>query len=832
MKTHPAVLRNVIGIALLGVLVSCSDELSNPTPDTSGSSSAMLTEVELPGYLGVSLSTAGLNGSRGDTSTSPSIGGEFHDGETSESLFSPGVNHHFILLYESGENKLEAQPEAIIPLTIKSSNLNPDDDSGNKDGAGNTIFDNLTLTISKIVMVGGFSTEAILNTKEKVTEFLTGKEAYFLLNFDKGLIYQPETGSADAGMDIPSIDKTKSTLEILGGLKKSDLKKLNINDYKITVSPTTGELSSSGTEYLTMANSVYVSTAGGNSLEYSYGITPDNVFSTEREAGSRPAITGYVERLACKYTAEFTDSFNPDESVFNDEIEVNLYTGWNKGPEGYVIDFTETEAQVVVMGFGVNCLEPSTYALKKVATNKTYFNGWNDFNGNNNNNRCYWSEDPHYILSQNSISTYDNKAHGAQGYPHQFRRAMELDTVSYYHSGNPEDYISDQETGIGLPMTSKFNQGMCLKYRSFDDMYAWYLANPGKKVNENIVYSLENTYSDAGMDNNGQWVWPWNKAPYSAATNFTLLCRLAIRDVPSETTLYRGQNNIFYASLTGDRGLLTSKLDIFNKVMLDAGNAGVNILHAHWSIHQPFDPSTEEDHLLSQFGWQKNSRLWISEDSDPSKARRMQPEDLTLIAAELAGGDGQRLIAPKLSEGDIVYEGGRQIIKPHFFIGPYKTDSNGQTLEALDDTKYPYDEGIEVNPNDPSTYFTIYADISYDHLVALIHKFIGPIDVFTGGKMYYSVPVPHSTTEFKNDDTYNESNQLTSGASWRILGKIGTVRNNWYKFTITGVSGVGTPVDVTSQPIIPVMEVKRSYINGGVDVLDWHKVKQTGVPFL
>ena len=66
--------------------------------------------------------------------------------------------------------------------------------------------------------------------------------------------------------------------------------------------------------------------------------------------------------------------------------------------------------------------------------------------------------------------------------------------------------------------------------------------------------------------------------------------------------------------------------------------------------------------------------------------------------------------------------------------------------------------------------------------------------------------------------------------SWRTLGNIGVVRNNWYEITVSNISDVGTPVHETGQPIVPVMDVKRNYINANVTVYGWHTISQGGVP--
>ena len=86
--------------------------------------------------------------------------------------------------------------------------------------------------------------------------------------------------------------------------------------------------------------------------------------------------------------------------------------------------------------------------------------------------------------------------------------------------------------------------------------------------------------------------------------------------------------------------------------------------------------------------------------------------------------------------------------------------------------------------------------------------------------MYYALPIMHNPD--RNDE----------GDFGRRTGDFGMVRNNWYSITVDQINKLGTPVDDFLQPIVPVMDVKRSYINMGVKLLDWHNITQDNIPMM
>lgn len=81
-------------------------------------------------------------------------------------------------------------------------------------------------------------------------------------------------------------------------------------------------------------------------------------------------------------------------------------------------------------------------------------------------------------------------------------------------------------------------------------------------------------------------------------------------------------------------------------------------------------------------------------------------------------------------------------------------------------------------------------------------------EIRTEGKAYYYVPIKHLGT------TGN-------------LGEYGVVRNHFYKITLTGIKGFGTPVynpELVIDPTVPTYD--NTYLAARVQVLQWRIVKQ------
>ena len=93
---------------------------------------------------------------------------------------------------------------------------------------------------------------------------------------------------------------------------------------------------------------------------------------------------------------------------------------------------------------------------------------------------------------------------------------------------------------------------------------------------------------------------------------------------------------------------------------------------------------------------------------------------------------------------------------------------------------------------------------------SLLYEWLGALDHFSDGKMYYSAPVLH-----------NGAGKSEKERNKYVLGDYGVVRNNWYKFNLSTITGMGTSVDNPGDPIVPNRVDINDVINVKISILDW-----------
>lgn len=676
---------------LLSIILSgCINESLPDTPEIPHIPDGNYSTIELPGYIGIKINTSGKYSTRGDDSSSPSSASSFHDGDPSEYALAPGEGYHYVILYKKNS---EQSPAAIIPISITDEDIEYDDDTEN----GNTTYDNLTLTVNKIIMSSAFASDNSFKDIEAIKNFLENTEAYFILNFDKQII------DTSAGSYPSTGSSTSSTIDILNNLSLTALKNLYLKDWKITM-PDNGK----DIDYFTMSNSVYASNDLANII-YDYTIDSKNVFESQDQAKNYPAISAHVERIAAKATVNDNKGILETNAILSEEnVKVKVFKDLT---QDYTYKTEEKPWTATVLGYGLNGLEPAAFLLKNIQ-GKIYFPNWNDNNSTTNNYRSYWAEDPHYVINDN-ISKY----------PQQYRTALDNITLRHYSGG---DTFDDQGS------ISKFNPDYTkyfLNYISFNDL----LEKTGS------LYSLENTYDDSHVTD-----YLGERGFFSASTHLLIACKMSITGENGDD-FYRDQNEIFF---TSKDKLLETKLQILQDKILSEGNSGLYLDKFDWSNN----PSNSNN---SPITWAAENKLKIQKESDVQVD--LKDSDLTLIPAEITGGDGQVVIAPADKTAK-------------FFIG-------------------------ETNLN-------------YNEVVSLFYKLFGPIDHYKNGYMYYATPIPHTKSK-------------TSEIEWNVVGDVGLVRNNWYNLIVGAVSVPGTPVSYAEQPIIPMVDVKNLLINVKVNDWDY-----------
>ena len=99
-----------------------------------------------------------------------------------------------------------------------------------------------------------------------------------------------------------------------------------------------------------------------------------------------------------------------------------------------------------------------------------------------------------------------------------------------------------------------------------------------------------------------------------------------------------------------------------------------------------------------------------------------------------------------------------------------------------------------------------FTEVNKDVVIAAIEA--AKAEIRKGGRAYYYVPIKHIGTAGE-------------------VGEYGIVRNHYYKITLTGIKGFGTPVydpEKVVEPAVPTYE--DTYLAARVQVLQWRVVNQ------
>lgn len=93
-------------------------------------------------------------------------------------------------------------------------------------------------------------------------------------------------------------------------------------------------------------------------------------------------------------------------------------------------------------------------------------------------------------------------------------------------------------------------------------------------------------------------------------------------------------------------------------------------------------------------------------------------------------------------------------------------------------------------------------------------KEFGSAKCYTGGKMYYAIPIEHLAAKGS-----------TETAHLYNVGAYGVVRNHWYQVTVNKITKPGTPVQDPTEPIVPNDDPdEEGYAAFEIVVIPWHLV--------
>ena len=592
--------------------------------------------------------------------------------------------------------------------------------------------------------------------------------------------------------------------------------------------------------YFTMTNSVYVDKEG-NLCNAAIIDKEKHIKPIEELAEIKPEdmLRIRVERMAAKFT--FTnehrlDVDNPDKHYPEERKDLLFYPTIDHdldpliffegiSGDGSIIYVATHHWRIRVMGWGINALETENHLFKQVdnlsntKASGGYFDNWND----PLYYRSYWSKDPHYDDKDN---TKDGKP---LIYPWQYRDAVDRGSVSGFHYYNNTPYFNDTDPGYSS-----------LKNYSYD-----YFVNqtyPKKEDSEEIidnfnrvVYAPENTYGNLTQNLD-------SRINLLAGTHLIVCAQLEVNlNDDGETYVvqdwYRDRSGIFYKS---ERDCFVSFAHSFNQLLrsqesmkyplYDWSHGGYKFDIKDW-IAKPNkgdDVKGGMKYMLYNDGYYKvyftDSFLAKLVDDKEKPQGYMTPEQFTttfgqMKAANILYGDGKLLPWFEDANNNLLLK-----------IKTCSVSENGTPVGGSDDL-YIYEKdddskqasnGLveEIVPGKERSAEYDGPNATDDDIKSLLYDWVGPVDHFNQGKMYYAAPVLH-----------NGANKPEKDRSQKTLGDYGVVRNNWYQFNLKDIINIGTPVSAPDEPIVPNNVNIDDVINFTVKIIDWHSF-QWDVPVL
>ena len=298
---------------------------------------------------------------------------------------------------------------------------------------------------------------------------------------------------------------------------------------------------------------------------------------------------------------------------------------------------------------------------------------------------------------------------------------------------------------------------------------SYYELNSGKFGKENSLYAPENTYdfTDASFNTSLD-----SRAEVLAGTHVVICAELQtdLQDGKGfeSRDLYRDRNGNFYLS----------EKECFKALVLSLNNS----LKSHAFLKYKYYDWDKGGGGETLFAWTKGDCCLYYNDT------KLTADNIDRLAGKLTsdatveGGDGQRLVW--LDGMSIKDEAGRDI-------------AIYSNIDEVDESKNRYERGS--TPND---------------IKSILLEYIGVVDHFKDGKMYYAVPVGY---------VLDEQNSTNTSSAYKIYG---VVRNCVYDIVIHDVTGLGTSVDNDTEPIVPNKVSTHDHLYISFEILQWHETDQ------
>lgn len=501
-----------------------------------------------------------------------------------------------------------------------------------------------------------------------------------------------------------------------------------------------------------------------------------------------------VERMVAKFTFDIADENRVEgtSNVFQPITtpSIRMFTG-TYDEKGAPVSALK-KWRIEVTGWNVNALETKSHLFKQ--------NNSGDF-ADTDHYRSYWSRDPHY----------DNDEQGnALTYPWQYRKAIDYNLVWYDDKVQKDGNGNIQKDGNGNIIHTNL-----LRNYSFDELV---LGKP-EPFNANealgkIVYAPENTYDAAAVQGQHD-----KRDEMLACTHLLVGAELQIEKTAEgeyqALDLYRDRNGLYYET---ERVCIASLVHDINQALTSQHR--LRLVYYNWENESETGVANNSkwvqgEELLAITGGNyslyykpNNNQNWVKLTEEKILDENLfSDEDLKMAVATLRKGDGKRL--PWIAT----------LVKENRLAVAKATD---ETLTEAQLQRLKIYKILRDNQGNPilGDYGTLQPDNSteriatYNAIKSLLYEWLGPVDHFNNGKMYYACGI---------DNPIPTNDGLES--------RYGVVRNSWYQFNLNNIKSIGIPVDDVDQPIVPERVGLNDQINVTVRILGWHETSTT-VPIL
>lgn len=494
--------------------------------------------------------------------------------------------------------------------------------------------------------------------------------------------------------------------------------------------------------YFVMTNSIYYD--ADNNLK-NVAVLNENMVvdpTDPRSVAKAEILTVYVERLSAKFTLEVQNTPGDDGYLY--EVPDAEPLVFFNGFSNGAPQYVSSDWNILLTGWNLNAYETELRLFKKLTKGKDYFPNWSGWR-DPASFRTYWAEDAHYT----------------DMCPSQYRRADNVLTTAKI-----DNYGDRESKGTNV-----------LRNYSFND-----LSLGDAKTFDTPLYAPENTY-----DYQSLYEKLLDRTDLLAGTHVLLGARLMTAGknggAIEARDLWRDRNGFYYeteleclqALLHGFNNSLNSQEYMrYEYYQWGVGGAIADVNRA--ASQYELNGQNLFARTGSFSGTLTYKLYWNGSELNENTIKTLYKKDMMALGT-IELGDGRRMPWPKDGTLEIyALQNGTKIPLQVYRLN----EANGQYYAVRN-----------LNAND---------------IKSLMFEWMGSVDHFNDGYMYYAVPA-----------------RIKEGLGYNNKDICGVVRNAWYQYNLLSLSRIGTPVDDLTQPIVPSPASINDQLNITVKIIGWHR---------